>query len=588
MPIIQGLVADHLNIWTTAIQKKSSSGRGVKKKLNLYGIKKLRELILELAVRGQLVPQDPNDEPVSVLLEQIADEKKKLVNEGKIKKQKPLSDISEDEKGCMLPEGWQWARLGDIGTSFIGLTYSPREKSGNGVPVLRSSNVQKGEIDLDDIVRVEKEIKKSLFVEPGDLLICARNGSKTLVGKTAMIKELPEPMTFGAFMAIFKSALNSYIEVFLKSPIFRKMLDGVSTTTINQITQSNLTNTVILIPPLPEQIRIVAKVDELMILCDQLEQQTEDSLTAHQILVETILKGLTKSKDAEEFAQNWSRAAGHFDTLFTTEDSIDQLKQTILQLAVMGKLVPQDPNDEAVSTLLEKIAFENKQKIKEGKIKKRKPLPPISDNEKLLVLPQAWEWVRFDLIAENIKNALKAGPFGSALKKSMYVESGYKIYGQEQVISGDENLGDYYIDKEKYQSLESCKVKHSDILISLVGTIGKVLVLSENCSQGIINPRLVKLSLYLDINRKYIQKVLASPLIQNELAEKSHGGTMNILNLGLLRELVFPLPPVAEQQRIVAKVDELMELCDQLMGRLSEAQSIQFHLANTIVEQVVA
>ncbi|EEY43694.1 restriction endonuclease subunit S [Vibrio mimicus] len=393
------LITDHIDIWTSAVQAKSASGRGSSKKRELYGIKKLRELILELAVRGKLVSQDPTDEPASVLLERIAAEKAQLVKEGKIKKQKKLPSIDNDDYLFDIPSGWSWERLGNVGETNIGLTYSPKDAGETGIPVLRSANIQKGKIDLSDLVRVQKEVKYSVLVEVGDLLICARNGSKALVGKTAQICELKEPMAFGAFMAIFRSCINDYIEVFLNSPVYRKNLEGVSTTTINQITQSNLRSTICPIPPVEEQHRIVAKVDELMALCDQLEQQTEDSLDAHQVLVETLLATLTNSQDATELMANWVRISEHFDTLFTTEQSIDQLKQTILQLAVMGKLVPQDPNDEPATKLLERIAEEKAQLVKEKKIKKQKALPPIAENEKRFELPEGWEWCRFGDVA---------------------------------------------------------------------------------------------------------------------------------------------------------------------------------------------
>ncbi|MDK7125980.1 restriction endonuclease subunit S, partial [Staphylococcus aureus] len=350
------------------------------------------------------------------------------------------------------------------------------------------------------------------------------------------------------------------------------------------MTKERMEKLVIPLPPRAEQLRIVAKVNELMSLCDQLEQQSLTSLDAHQQLVETLLSTLTDCQNAEELAENWARISQNFDTLFTTEASIDALKQTILQLAVMGKLVPQDPNDEPASELLKRIEQEKAQLVKEGKIKKQKPLPPISDDEKPFELPQGWVWCQFDHIAKNEANALKAGPFGSALKKSMYVPTGYKIYGQEQVISGDENLGDYYVDREKYESLISCKVQPGDMLISLVGTIGKVLVLSNKCQEGIINPRLVKISLFKDVCRNYIQAVLASKLIQDELFQESHGSTMHVLKLGLLKKLIFPLPPMSEQFRIIDKINALDLLCEHLKSRLQSAQQTQLHLADTLTD----
>ncbi|HBI5429060.1 TPA: restriction endonuclease subunit S, partial [Salmonella enterica] len=157
------------------------------------------------------------------------------------------------------------------------------------------------------------------------------------------------------------------------------------------------------LPPLCEQIRIVTKVEELMSLCDQLEQHSLTSLDTHQQLVETLLTTLTDSQNADQLAENWSRISEHFDTLFTTEASIDALKQTILQLAVMGKLVPQDPNDEPASELLKRIAQEKAQLVKDGKMKKQKPLPPISDEEKPFELPDGWEWVKLGNILHDIK-----------------------------------------------------------------------------------------------------------------------------------------------------------------------------------------
>lgn len=381
------LLTEHLAIWSSAdTAKKFGRGRASGSAASVYGVKKLRELILELAVRGKLVPQDANDEPASELLKRIQINKAKLILDGIIKKDKVLELRNIDDNPFFLPESWEWVRLDDIGSTFIGLTYSPKDISDNGVPVLRSSNIQNGKIDLDDLVRVDGNIKSNLFVDVGDLLICARNGSKSLVGKTARIEVLNEPMTFGAFMAIFKSPLNEYIKVFLNSPIFRKNLDGVETTTINQITQYNLKTTLAPLPPLAEQHRIVAKVDELMALCDQLENQHTDAIAAHEKLVSYLLDALTQSKDAADFNESWQRIAANFDVLFTTESSIDALKQTLLQLAVMGKLVPQDPNDEPASELLKRIQAKKAELIAEGKIKKSKPLAEIGSEEGLVGL----------------------------------------------------------------------------------------------------------------------------------------------------------------------------------------------------------
>ncbi|HHQ4555883.1 TPA: restriction endonuclease subunit S, partial [Aeromonas veronii] len=547
---IENLITDHLDLWTAAVRPKSGAGRGASSKLELTGIKKLRELILGLAVRGKLVPQDPSDEPASVLLERIAVEKARLVKEGKIKKPKALPEIGEEEKPFELPAGWEFTRVGSIINRISNGFSGVQNKEGNGFPLTRIESISESVINMGRVgysPSIPHDKLNYYRLNQGDILLSHIN-SDLHVGKTAIFHGNHELYHGVNLLLIRTSCLVSYDYIDL---VFNQLrLSGyflsVAQHAIGQssINQSIVQSVLIPLPPLDEQHRIVAKVKELMALCDQLEQQSEAQLAAHQMLVETLLATLTDSADADELAQNWARLSTHFDTIFTTEASIDALKQTILQLAVMGKLVPQDPSDEPASSLLERIAAEKARLVKEKKIKKEKPLPAISENEKPFELPQGWDWVKLDYIAKNEKNALKAGPFGSALKKDMYVASGYKIYGQEQVISGDEELGDYFIDEEKYLSLESCKVQAGDILVSLVGTIGKVLILSDNAARGIINPRLVKVSLFSDIDRKYISVVLGSQLVQDELYRKSHGSTMNVLNLGLLRELVFPLPPV--------------------------------------------
>ena len=232
----------------------------------------LKNSILQQAIQGKLVPQNPADEPTSELLKKIAAERQKLIDEGKIKNAPSLPPIEDDEKPFDIPDSWQWVRLGEIGETNIGLTYSPENISNDGVIVLRSGNIQNGKMDYADIVKVNLEIPESKLCRKGDILICARNGSKKLVGKAALIDR--NNVTFGAFMAKFRSRCNEYILIVISSPYFRKMLSGdVSTMTINQITQEMLKSAVIPLPPLAEQERIVAKLNELLSLCDSLSEK---------------------------------------------------------------------------------------------------------------------------------------------------------------------------------------------------------------------------------------------------------------------------------------------------------------------------
>jgi type I restriction enzyme S subunit len=255
-------------------------------------IKELRQSILQHAVQGKLVPQDSNDEPASELLKRIKAEKDKLIKEGKLKKEKPLSPISKNEIPYEIPQSWKWTRLGDIGSSNIGLTYQPMDISDNkGIPVLRSNNIKNNKIDLNNLVKVTTKINsENLYLKNGDILICARNGSQSLIGKSAIIEDITEKISFGAFMAVFRSSLNKWVKVYLDAPLFKNTLSSVNTVTINQITQSNLKNAMIPLPPLVEQKRIVNKVDELMKICDELETENKNSQTSAQQLLQAILQ----------------------------------------------------------------------------------------------------------------------------------------------------------------------------------------------------------------------------------------------------------------------------------------------------------
>jgi len=229
----------------------------------------LPKSILQAAVQGKLVTQDPNDEPATELLKRIKQEKEGLIRDGKIKKDKPLPPISEDEIPYDLPNGWIWCHLCELGETNIGLTYKPADISGEGIAVMRSSNVQDGRMDYNDVVYVKSYVPDKNMLQKGDILICARNGSRKLVGKTAIVDR--DGLAFGAFMAMFRSGCNPYINAYFASPLFRQNMDNPQTTTINQITQDMLKKTLLPLPPLAEQQRIVAKVDELINMCNELK-----------------------------------------------------------------------------------------------------------------------------------------------------------------------------------------------------------------------------------------------------------------------------------------------------------------------------
>ena len=241
----------------------------------------------------------------------------------------------DDEIPFELPKSWEWVRVRDISQSYIGLTYAPTDVSEKGIIVLRSSNIKDGKLDLTDIVRVNKEVNEKLQVNINDIIICARNGSRKLVGKSAIITEKKEHMTFGAFMAICKTKFYNYIYLFLQSDSFFSQLRKVSgTTTINQLTQNNFNNFLVPIPPQNEQARIFDKYNELLPIIEKYDKSEE----------------LLNRLNTELYSN---------------------LKKSILQEAIQGKLVPQDSNDAPATVLLERIRKEKKKLVANGKLKKK-------------------------------------------------------------------------------------------------------------------------------------------------------------------------------------------------------------------------
>jgi type I restriction enzyme S subunit len=588
---VENLITDYLDIWTSAIKTKSAAGRGSSKKLELVGIKKLRELILELAVRGKLVPQDPNDEPASELLKKIEDEKARLVTEGHIKKQKPLPSITEEEKPFKLPEGWAYERIGNL-VSRLGSGSTPRGGKNayvdTGIPFFRSQNIWNDGIKLNDVAYITEEIHEQMSntkVIPDDVLLNitgASLGRSTIFPKELIEANVSQHVTI---IRLIETGMNNFLHLGILSPLIQKLVWGRQVgMAIEGLSKKVLELFEFPVPPLKEQHRIVEKVDELMVLCDQLEAQTEASIDAHKTLVEVLLATLSNAKDADELNDNWQTISQHFDVLFTTQASIDQLKQTILQLAVMGKLVKQDPKDEPASKLLERIATEKQQLIKDKKIKKQTLLPAITDEKKPFEIPTGWSYTRLDDLCANVFS-------GSTPPKSELNETSgipfLKVYNiQNQELEFEKRT--LFVSANSHTGkLKRSILYPGDVVLNLVGPpLGKVAIMPNtypewNCNQNIICFRPLEIKL-----NRYIYTYLKAHIFLDYIDLVGSAG-QDFISGAKCRAIVLPTPPLAEQQRIVAKVEELMTLCDSLKTRLNQAQTIQLHLTDAIVEQAL-
>ena len=487
----------------------------------------LKASILQYAMEGKLVKQDPNDEPASELLKKIEDEKNELVKEGKIKKNKKLFAITDEEKQFDIPSNWEWVKLGNI-VDYVQRGKSPKyDKESNRYPIISQKCVQWDGVHLEFAKHLKEDFWEGLpsyrFVTKGDLLLNS-TGTGT-VGRIIKVTKSFDKIPVDSHVTIIrlnKNVCNSYILYFLMSPIIQNNLDDYLTGTTKQkeFGLASIQNIVISIPPLEEQKRIVAKIEKLMPLVD-------------------------------EYAESYNRLQ-KIDNEFE-----DKLKQSVLQYAMEGKLVKQNSSDEPASELIKKIENEKAELIKEGKIKKSKKLPAITDDEKPFDIPDSWEWVRLgDIVQAQI------GKTPQRHNSDYWTERDIPWVSIADLTNG--NLTET---KEKISSKALKDVFHDRIvakntlLMSFKLTIGKVAILRIN---AVHNEAIVSIIPFIDSEhslRDYLFVTLPMISQNGDFKDAIKGKT---LNKSSLTKLLIPLPPLKEQKRIVAKLREFKRSADIL------------------------
>ncbi|PJG50550.1 restriction endonuclease subunit S [Bradyrhizobium forestalis] len=532
-------------------------------------VARLRRFILDLAVRGKLVLQDPSDEPAVELLKQIAKEKARLVKAGEIKSPRPIPALSEIP--FLIPPSWRWSQLAEIGI------LSPRNEAPDA---LQASFVSMPMIAAEygvaneHEVRPWGEIKKGYthFAE-GDIGLakitpCFENG------KSAVFRHLTGGIGSGTTELHIVRPLfvdQDYILLFLKSPHFIESGIPRMTGTAGQkrVPSGYFAHSPFPLPPLAEQHRIVAKVDELMGLCDQLEAARSVRERARDRLVSASLFRLN-APSPETFQADARFALDALPALIARPDHIKALRQTILNLAVRGKLVPQDAKDEPADELLRRIAKEKARLLNLGEIKKEKPLNPITVENQPFDLPRGWSWVRLDSLSRLITKG--SSPKWQGVN---YVNADDGI-----LFITSENVGNYKLRKlndlkfveRRFRDIEPrSMLKQGDFLMNLVGaSIGRTAIydldLEANINQAVALIRLVEISRGLLV--PYLLHYFNSPAAIDFMLGSRVITAQPNMSLTDAREFPVPLPPLTEQRRIVAKLDELMALCDRLEASL--------------------
>ena len=548
------------------------------------GVQRLREMILQLAVMGKLVPQDPDDEPASVLLQRIAAEKDRLIRDGTIKRPKPLPAIHDGEKPFELPSGWKWENLGnlisvmDSGWSPACLDFPSRTKETWGV--LKTTSVQNmafHEIENKELPE-RLEPRSQYEVKAGDILI-TRAGPKNRVGISCLVETVRPKLMISdkiiRFHLITSSLYEPYIVLCLNSgataDYLEKAKSGMAESQVN-ISQDKLRLSPVPLCSFEEQKRIVAKVDSLMALCDKLETLQQQRQQLDPMTQTAVLDALLPSPLAGEGlgmggSLAWQRLNQHMTTLFHTPESVKALRETILQLAVMGKLVPQDPNDEPAAVLLQHIAAEKDRLIQEGKIKRQKPLPAIRDDEKPFELPSGWEWTRWDNVA------LKIGDIDHKMPEE--VKDGYPYVSPRDFYP---NNTINFQNAKKISEVDflalSAKIqpKIGDIIYPRYGTIGENRLVETDIDFLASYSCAVIKTMKDHIDPQYQFLFSVSNFTRDQAKKAENKTTQANVGIKSIQHFVMPLPPLAEQQRIVAKVDSLMALCDKLETRLQAAR----------------
>lgn len=535
-------------------------------------ISRLRRFILDLAVRGKLVPQDPKDEPASELLKRIAKEKVRLVKAGKIKEAKSLSLADANGSRQDLPAIWKWVPFGETINSHLGGGTPSKGNStywDGDIPWASVKDVGKAKYLDDTIDHITKEglaDSSSNLVPKGSLIVVTRMGlGKVSINRRELaINQDLRALSLSSLMNI------DYCYLFLKTHGF----EGTGMT-VKGIKVEELLSIPFPLPPLAEQHRIVAKVDELMGLCDRLEAARAEREATRDRLAASSLARLN-APDPETFQDDARFVLNALPALTTRPDQIKRIRQTILNLAVRGKLVPQDSKDEAASELLKRIEVEKARFVKSGKAKRQEALPEVDLDQTPFQLPSGWTWARFP----------ELGIFGRGKSKHRprndpaLFDGGTHLLIQTGDVAQSKGVIKTYTSKYNEVGLsQSYKWPKGTLCITIAANIADSGILTFDACFPDSVVGFVPVSMFE--TARYFEYFVRTA--KANLLEFAPATAQKNINLEILMSVLIPLPPLAEQQRIVAKVDELMALCDQLDASLTDTATTRRRLLDALL-----
>ena len=543
-------------------------------------VQRLRRFILDLAVRGKLVPQDPADEPAAELVKRIAAEKARMVKAGEIKKPRRLHHTTETPYS--LPPSWSWTHIREITSD-----------RGQCVPKTAFTYIDVTSVDKENGVVSDPKVLQSAeapsrarkIVQRGDVVYsCVR----PYLLNVAIVDEdfEPKPIASTAF-AILNGhglVLPRYLWIVLRSPFMvacvEENMRGQAYPAINDADFSVLPFP---LPPLAEQHRIVTKVDELMGLCDRLEAaRAERETTRTRLAAASLARLNAPDPDQATFQEHVAFVLNNLAPMTTRPEQVKALRQTILNLAVRGKLVEQNPGDEPAAELLKRIAAEKARLVKAGKVRKTKALPSISKGCTKFEIPNGWSWCRLG----NLSTFVTSGSRDWA-----------KYYSQEGAIfvrMGNLSKEHYRLRLDQIQHVRPpsdhegtrTRLETGDLLISITGDVGMLGLIPENFGEAYINQHTAMVRPVDEMKGRYLAELFRSPFAQDQFNAPQRG-IKNSFRLTDITQFLVPLPPLAEQHRIVTKVDELMAVCDRLEGSLEDGDDGRGRLLGAMLHEAL-
>ena len=484
----------------------------------------LKNSILQLAIQGKLVEQRPEEGTAEELFARIQEEKQRLIVEKKIKKEKPLPEITDDEKPFDIPESWKWVKLGEIVTVLGGKRIPAGRQlttENTGYKYIRVSDMKDGTVLTDELLYVPSDIFPSIaryIIHKEDVYI-------TVAGTIGRVGKIPEEidganLTENADRLVFSILEQNWLIKCLESNIVQSQIVNV-TTKVGQpkLAIKRIQELIIPLPPLAEQKRIVAKIEELLPYIDRYEQA-------------------------------WSKLE-QFNSRFP-----EDMKKSLLQYAIQGKLVEQRPEEGTAEELFARIQEEKQRLIAEKKIKKEKPLPEITDDEKPFDIPESWKWVRWGDLSQSI-------------------QYGYNAPAQESGRIKMVRISDIQDGRVMWDSVPYCEIKEEDIPAYLLGsndilfartggTVGKSYLVKEVPEEAIYAGYLIRTQYSSLLCPEYLKYFMESQLYWEQLRNGTIATAQPNCNGKTLSKMILPLPPIVEQKRIIEKLEQLLPLCEQL------------------------